>query len=136
MDAAMLLLLPYTQVLSILTLPVALTADWLGGGADFVRLMYGILTGALLSFAGTAALAAGIAFGYAGHDCRILKSVLGFPLFLLSWLPLQVLALCRNTVVWEEIRHTRGLSLRDLPIHPEPERHKPAYRPQDASLLS
>ena len=33
------LLLPYTQVLSILTLPVALTAAWLRRMADFVRLM-------------------------------------------------------------------------------------------------
>jgi len=120
MDAGMLLLLPYTRVLSMLTLPLALTAAWFGGGADLVRLTHGLLTGALLSFAGTAALAAGIAFGYAGHDLRILKSVLGFPLFMLSWLPLQVLAMCRNTVVWEEIRHTRGLSIREIPASAHP----------------
>ena len=122
MDTAMLLLLPYTQVLSLLTLPIAIVAAWISGEADTARLVYGVLTGALLSFAGTASLAAGIAFGYAGHDRRILKSVLGFPLFMVSWVPLQVLALCHNTVVWEEIRHTRGLSLREMPDRANPKR--------------
>ena len=41
-----------------------------------------------------------------GHrDRKIIKSILFFPVFMASWIPLQILALVRRTEKWEVIRH-------------------------------
>ncbi len=115
LDAAMLLMLPYTRVWSAcLAWPLLLSAH-AAGLASRAAIVTGVLTGAFLTTAGACALAAAVAFGYARHDLRILKSVLGFPLFMWSWLPLQLLAWFHDTRVWEEIRHTRAVALDEVP---------------------
>ncbi|MDR0952292.1 MAG: glycosyltransferase [Oscillospiraceae bacterium] len=45
---------------------------------------------------------------------RLLKSILTYPIFLASWLPLQVLAIFHTTRTWEQIDHTRDISLSEV----------------------
>ena len=40
-----------------------------------------------------------------GKESRNFRSVLLFPLFMLSWMPLQILALFHKTTNWQQIRH-------------------------------
>lgn len=44
----------------------------------------------------------------------ILKGILAFWFFLLSWLPITLLCLMRRETTWEEIRHTRSLSVEEI----------------------
>ncbi|MBP7401318.1 MAG: glycosyltransferase family 2 protein [Clostridia bacterium] len=111
LDAAMFLTAPFLQAVSVFDTFLVWALAFAGSGADPSALALTALLGGAATYIGTAGLAALIAFRYARFDRRILKSVLGFPIFMLSWIPLQVLALFRKTVVWEEIRHTRSLSI-------------------------
>lgn len=131
-DAAMLQMLPYTRVWSAgMALPLLLSAH-AAGLTSWAAIGAGLLTGALVSAVGSCALAAMIAFGYARHDARILKSVLGFPLFMWSWLPLQLLAWFHDTRVWEEIQHTRAVALDEVPALANPRLTSEKTRPWQA----
>ncbi len=49
-----------------------------------------------------------------GWDRRIAKSIFTYPIFLASWLPLQILAVFHTTKVWKPIEHVRSVSLDDV----------------------
>jgi len=68
----------------------------------------------LLAYAGGVALAAAISLISGDWDARIAKSVFAYPIFLATWLPLQLLAIIHTTQSWEEIRHNRGISIQEL----------------------
>ena len=68
----------------------------------------------MLAYAGGVALAAAIALISGDWDARIAKSVFTYPIFLATWLPLQLLAIIHTTQKWEEIRHNRGISIQEL----------------------
>lgn len=44
----------------------------------------------------------------------MMKGILTTWLFILSWLPINILCLFKKSVQWKEIEHTRGLTLMDL----------------------
>ncbi len=115
LDASMFLMAPLAQALSLFLLLFTWSIALAGGVSSTAMQLQASLLGGLAAYTGSAAFAAGVAFRYTRHDRRILKSVLAFPLFMLSWIPLQVLALFHKTVVWEETRHTRDLSVREIP---------------------
>ncbi len=49
-----------------------------------------------------------------------LKAIFSFPLFLLTWLPLNIVCLFNNNIVWEPIRHTGGHAVRTRKRIPKP----------------
>ena len=55
--------------------------------------------GAMLLLASWLALTAGL------RDRRLLKAVAFFPLFMASWLPIQIVSLLRPARDWKPIRH-------------------------------
>lgn len=56
-------------------------------------------------------LAAGLVISVEGKwDRRLIKALLLYWVFLLSWLPITVSSFWKKTTVWEEIRHTRRIA--------------------------
>jgi cellulose synthase/poly-beta-1,6-N-acetylglucosamine synthase-like glycosyltransferase len=45
---------------------------------------------------------------------RLIKSVFTYPIFIASWLPLQLLAVLYKTTTWTQIDHTRSVSLSEV----------------------
>ena len=65
-----------------------------------------VLLGLCLAYAGTAALGVALCL-LGGYGLRGMgKTVLVFPIFMASWLPLQVISLFRDTKQWHAIQHT------------------------------
>lgn len=108
LDFIMFLLAPFAQALSAIPLGLAFLSKALQGGAGEV--FYAAIWTLPLYALAMMALAAGLVWHRNGRrmDWRMGKAILLFPLFMASWLPLQILSLCRETKKWEEIRHTGG----------------------------
>lgn len=45
---------------------------------------------------------------------QALKGVIMFTLFMLSWLPINIICLFKKTVVWEEIKHTKSIGINSI----------------------
>ncbi|MBR7142467.1 MAG: glycosyltransferase family 2 protein [Clostridia bacterium] len=114
-DAVMNLLAPFLQALSPLL-------------SVFSLLLHACLIPTLLPSAVLAGLT-GLALSYLGGmvgaltvTClcgrkvrRMWKGIIGFPIFLASWMGINVYSLFRKTTVWKEIHHCRNLSAEELP---------------------
>ena len=112
LDALLIVNAPFLQVLSLL--PLLLTG--------ISALVQGTLTalawtGALSLAAaalGTMAFAALLAVLGGYRDRRVVRTVLGFPLFMAAWLPLQAVSLVCRTRRWQPIAHTRAIHAESL----------------------
>jgi len=111
LDFILFLLMPFTRVFSLLPLTMGLLITALSGAAALRGLLSVLLAGALLSYLGTILVAAFIVAATGRGGWRMWLGILTFPLFMASWLPLQVVSLFRKTTVWTEIRHTGGAIL-------------------------
>ena len=101
-DMTMFLLAPFSQAVSGILLGVN-AALHLSSLLSMVPL---VLLGLCLAYAGTAALGAALCL-LGGYGLKGMgKTLLVFPLFMASWLPLQVLSLFRDTKQWHAIQHT------------------------------
>ena len=98
LDMAMFLLCPYAQALSGLLLPLSLV---LGGPQG----LWGALAALAAAYGGAAAL--GLVLSLAeGYGLRgMAPAILGYPLFMATWMPLQVSALFRGVRRWQPIPH-------------------------------
>lgn len=95
-DGAMFLCSPYAQAASPLSFVLATVC------AKTIAMPLIYLAVSWIGMTGFGALLA-VLSGY--RDIRVIKSVLIFPLFMASWVPLQLISLFRRTEKWEEIRH-------------------------------
>lgn len=50
------------------------------------------------------------------YDRRLLKSIFLYPLFTISWLPLQVYSLFQKTTVWKPMVHQKAYSLQQIQL--------------------
>ena len=110
-DMIVFLLGPFVQALSVVPLALAILSAALKG-----ELCEYVLTAALslvIAWVGCSVLAAILA-RIGGYGTTVVKSVMTFPLFMATWLPLQVVSLVRRTYEWKIISHTRGVSVREL----------------------
>ncbi|MBQ1620801.1 MAG: glycosyltransferase [Oscillospiraceae bacterium] len=111
-DMMFFLCAPFVQVLSLvpglLLLLDAAICGTLGGWLAFLALSLLLVSAGMISFAAAAALA----FGYRGR--YMVKSVLLFPLFMATWLPLQTAALAHPVRSWRPIRHSRALRVGEM----------------------
>ena len=64
-----------------------------------------------LYWLGCAVFGALLALLFRARERRNWKAVALFPVFMASWLPLQVLALFKNTTHWRQIRHGETIHL-------------------------
>ena len=110
-DMMVFLLSPFTQALSWLPLVLGTLSAALDGVLDTYVLT--LLIGGLGAWAGCTCFGAVLA-KLGGYGTVVVKSILTFPLFMVSWLPLQVLSLVRRTREWKIISHTRSLSVGEL----------------------
>ncbi len=102
-DMAMILIMPYLQILSII--PVFLML--INGLADdtLALSLLPFAAGLILSYLGTAAFALLLAI-LSPYEVRpMIKSILMFPVFTLSWMPLCWAAMLDKNVKWVQIRH-------------------------------
>ena len=104
-DGAMFLCSPFAQALSPIPPMAALIGIVQSGTAAAAAACAVYLIGlwvCMTFFGGLVALLSGY------RDARMLKSVLLFPLFMASWVPLQIVSLFRRTEKWEVLRHGAG----------------------------
>lgn len=99
---------PFAQALSVVPAALCLLAAVQSGSLAEYALAAGLGLGA--AWAGLTVFALALA-RIGGYPLRTIgRSAAAFPLFMISWLPLQVLSLFRRTREWKAIRHTGGLS--------------------------
>lgn len=110
-DMLVFLVAPFTQALSWLPLVTAMLAAALDGDLYGFALTAG--GGLVLGWVGLTLFGAVLA-KLGGYGTKVVKSVLTFPVFMASWLPLQILSLIRRTREWKIIDHTRGLSVEEV----------------------
>jgi len=108
-DTAMIILSPFVQATAIAPLVYDISRAIAVDGAWAEQLI-----GLAASYAGVLLFGAALAFLGGYRDRRILKGIAMFPIFMASWLPLQVLCVFRRTTAWREMRHTgaRGYATR------------------------
>lgn len=102
---------PFVQALSPVPLLLSLVSAVLKGQVG--AFVFAGLSGLALAWVGCTAFAAVLA-RIGGYGRRVTKSVLTFPLFMVTWLPLQILSLLRRTREWKIIDHTRSLSVEEV----------------------
>lgn len=110
-DMLVFLLTPFTQAVSWVPLLIALADAALDG--ELAGFALTTAAGLVLGWVGLTAFGAVLA-RLGGYGTAVIKSVLTFPIFMASWLPLQVLSLVRRTREWRMIDHTRSLSVGEV----------------------
>ena len=114
MDSLLVVNAPFVQAVAPLPLLFALGSGVLGGRGELLLLggAASIAASLFLSMAFAALLA--VLGGYRGR--RILRTVVGFPLFMAAWLPLQWVSLVSRTRSWQPITHTRAVRVEKLRV--------------------
>lgn len=96
---------PFAQALSVLPPVLLLLSAGMEGGTAALWQMLWVVP---VYYAVPMLLAAALVLWQRGLDWRMGKAILLYPVFMASWIPLQIVSLCRETKHWEEIRHTGG----------------------------
>ena len=104
LDSIMFFSMPFVQAFS--PLPMILgSASSLGGGGSAANMVFGLLCG----YFGMAAL--GLYLYFRLKRPGSFACVLMFPVFMFTWIPLQIAALVSPVKSWREIRHFGGGSV-------------------------
>lgn len=111
LDMMVFLAAPFAQALSWIPLVLSLLSAAASGksGQFFTVAAIGLVA----AWLGCTLLGAVLA-KLGGYGVRVMRSILTFPVFMVSWLPLQFLSLVRRTREWKVITHTRSLSMGEL----------------------
>ena len=111
-DMAMILIMPYVQTISLLPTALILASAVSGGFLETAILL--MAGGLILSYLGIAAFGLLLAVLSPYETRSMSKAILMFPVFTFSWMPLCLVALFSGGGSWEQIRHKRAISLKDL----------------------
>ena len=111
-DMLMILSMPYVQVASLIPIVLTIAAGIAYG--EGLKVLLVLLAGTALSCAGVVCFALVLAAMSPYRTGAMLKSVLMFPVFTISWMPLSVVALFGGTGAWVQIRHRRAVGVREL----------------------
>ena len=106
------------------------------GNGSFLSLCASFGVGLVFSWLGCILLAAALAWVGGYRDRKILKTVLCYPLFTASWLPLNVISLLHRTKNWKVIPHgQKNVRARDLLLqesnYPQPNYPRRTYKKSD-----
>jgi cellulose synthase/poly-beta-1,6-N-acetylglucosamine synthase-like glycosyltransferase len=103
LDALMFLLTPYAQVVSAVSAALYFLSR--AGEGGLTALAAPVLLGAVAGYAAMTLFAAALSLRM-GRRCGItVKSVLLFPIFMASWLPLQLYASVHRVESWRPVCH-------------------------------
>ena len=102
-DSLMFLCFPFVQALSFLPALLLLAAAAAGG--TLPSALTALLPAAAAGWAGTSLFAVILARAGGLSVRRMAAGILLFPVFMASWVPLQILSLMRRTRTWTEIHH-------------------------------
>ena len=111
-DMMMILLMPYIQVLSLIPTLLLAVSSLVQG--SFMGSFLVFVAGLALSYLGTACFALILAALSPYEVKKMWKPILMFPVFTISWMPLCIAALFIGGGSWEQIRHSRALTLKEL----------------------
>ena len=93
---------PFVQLLSLFPAAWSLGEKMLDGQIQTLLLM------GCATYLASAAAAAFVAIVIGKRNAAILKSAVLFPVFIISWMPLQIAAFFRKTTYWKQIVHMRS----------------------------
>jgi len=114
LDSLLFFILPVVQVLGLLAMAGGAVFDLLGvkyGLFPVTSLFHQLFFAVYFSFL-TTFLGAFLAVTANGKPIRpMLPAMVWYWVFIMSWMPLNLLCLVRKTTVWEAIPHTRAISL-------------------------
>ena len=109
LDSLLIVNAPFLQALMLLPLTLTLISALMGGTLPSLALRGALsLAASTLGLMAFAALLA-VLGGY--RDRRIVRTIMGFPLFMAAWLPIQIVSLVSRTRSWQPIVHSRALSV-------------------------
>lgn len=116
-DQLLFLLAPVTQVLYVISLLMtgvlyALQIHF--DLAPYSQILYQPLLSMAVSFAGTVALSMLVILLERKPVLPMAKGVLGYWLFVMSWIPINVYCLFKPSMEWKAIRHTRSVKIGQL----------------------
>ena len=113
LDMGATMLIPAYQAAALVSMAVtALAAGFVHPGHFSLLLCLGYIAGNLLITVLGATLSAVLVITVENKwDRRLLPALAGYWFFLLSWVALTVGCIFKKTTVWEEIRHTRNVSM-------------------------
>jgi cellulose synthase/poly-beta-1,6-N-acetylglucosamine synthase-like glycosyltransferase len=102
---------PFVQILSVLPFVLPILAAFFVQPAQLATSLFWakILLPALGAYLGSILMASAAVLYRSSWDYRIVKGILGYGPFLLSWVPLQFYCLFHKKIAWEEIRHTKNV---------------------------
>lgn len=78
--------------------------------------LYVQLFSPVVSFLGTAVTAFLTLLAEKKYDKRMWKGILYYWVFVMSWIPINLLCLFKKTTVWHEIKHTRSVRMSELSV--------------------
>ena len=104
--------IPYIQVLSLIPTLLLAVSSLVQG--SFMGSLIVFVIGLALSYAGTAGFALILAVLSPYEVKKMVRPILMFPVFTISWMPLCIAALFIGGGSWEQIRHSRALTLKEL----------------------
>ena len=117
LDSLMFFILPVVQVLGLLAMAGSLAFELSGihyGLFPRIDLFYQLFFGVNISFL-TTFLGAFLAVAANGKPVRpMLRAMLWYWVFIVSWLPINLLCLVKKSTSWEAIPHTRAITLSQM----------------------
>ena len=111
-DMAMILIMPYLQVLSVIPTLLILISGISRNSFGTECLI--LLGGLAASYVGVTLFALFIAALSPYSVKPMIKSILMFPVFTMSWMPLCFVAMFSGGGAWVQIQHTKSMGLKDL----------------------
>lgn len=118
LDQFLFLTAPLMQILSLVPAALAALLFLLSPGrstaAFLLPLLLPLLRGTLLSVAVTLLGGSFIVLLEKRPFRKLWKAVLYYWIFLVSWIPINVVCLFRRSTTWTEIKHTRSIPLREI----------------------
>ncbi|MCR4709441.1 MAG: glycosyltransferase family 2 protein [Clostridiales bacterium] len=111
-DMAMILIMPYLQVLSLIPTALIIISGAVNNSLGTELLI--MAGGLVVSYVGVVAFGFILSVLSPYKTKQMTKSILLFPIFTLSWMPLCFAAMIVGGGSWEQITHNKAVSLRDL----------------------
>ena len=116
LDMAFVFITPFIQMLSFLNMlfiPIfrLLKIDLFG--FDIHMFITGLLL-SLISYIATILFTIIVVIIEKKRVLPLLKGILFFPLFVFSWIPIHIYCLIRKQDTWEEIKHSKNVTIDDL----------------------
>ena len=116
-DQMIFLMAPFMQVVYIASLAIGLTLDLCYIKYNLFPqtvVYYKMFVSLNVSYVTSLALSVYTIIAERKSNIRLLRGAASYWLFIASWIPINVLCLFKKTTTWDEIKHTRSVSLDEI----------------------